>query len=656
MRTALFPLLVVVISSLVLGQETLPPGRPDRGSNEIRPQQSPAVRRPVGGPYAHQVLSASSRDGVTWTRDDGVRLEHASVPCAVVFKDRIFLYFVDANRGEGQEESVGCAVSDDGLRFDRQKLVIDGMTARKAVDPSILIDREGKFRLYYFASSARGDPARDESPHEIHLATSDDGIRFRNVGKVFSHADLVDPDVFFFKDAWFMYVFARGDTLIATSPDGRDFTYKGPLALRGWGTVAPIPLDDGRLRLYAFDQRKQRANSVRSFLSKDGLEWTAEEGDRLAGAEEEQITDPYVIRFKDAYKMYFKIERRTGDRPGPGPQGNGPRPDGEFRGGDQRPRVNAGRQPLPAQGPWNNDVLVHRASPAGDVTKIATFERAGVPTIARLKDGRLIAAHQHFPADNEADFDKVAVHFSTDEAKTWTKAEVIRLKGLPDGMRFPFDPTLVPLPDGRIRLYFTSNQRRELGVPAIYSAISDNGIDFTVEPGMRFGIEGRPVIDCAVVLHHGIFHLYSPDNGAQRRGDGPGNRPGQMQPADGLAYHATSKDGLEFKRIDDVTIEGRRRWLGNASSDGKTITFIGTGDPGRPPGDQRPRNADGQRGGIWMATSADGAEFTLIKTPAIPGADPGAVRATDGGWIIVSTGPPRAGTAGPRQPGDNPGE
>lgn len=118
-----------------------------------------------------------------------------------------------------------------------------------------------------------------------------------------------------------------------------------------------------------------------------------------------------------------------------------------------------GQPPLSREGmpgPWNNDVPAYRINPDGEVAQTATFERAGVATIARMKEGRLIAAHQHFPEKDEANFDKVAVRFSSDEGKAWTEPQVIRLRGLPEGMRFPFNPTLVPLPDGRVRLYFTS--------------------------------------------------------------------------------------------------------------------------------------------------------------------------------------------------------
>jgi hypothetical protein len=111
-------------------------------------------------------------------------------------------------------------------------------------------------------------------------------------------------------------------------------------------------------------------------------------------------------------------------------------------------------------GPWDNDVPVYRVAPAGEPEKLATFERAGVPTVARLRDGRLLAAHQHFPENDRPNFDKVAVRFSPDEGRTWTAPQVIRVSGLPEGMRFPFDPTLVPLPDGRLRLYFTGNYGR----------------------------------------------------------------------------------------------------------------------------------------------------------------------------------------------------
>jgi hypothetical protein len=85
-------------------------------------------------------------------------------------------------------------------------------------------------------------------------------------------------------------------------------------------------------------------------------------------------------------------------------------------------------QDLPAPGtagPWDQDVLVFAVGADVTVTNTATFERAGVPAVARMNDGRLIAAHQYFPANNADSFDKVAVRFSSDEGYSWTGPEVI---------------------------------------------------------------------------------------------------------------------------------------------------------------------------------------------------------------------------------------
>ena len=284
---------------------------------------------------------------------------------------------------------------------------------------------------------------------------------------------------------------------------------------------------------------------------------------------------------------------------------------------------------------------MYRVPGKGAAEQLATFPRAGVATAARLGDGRLAVAHQHFPENNREDFDKVAIRFSSDEGRSWSDAKVIRLKGLPDGMRFPFDPTLVPLPDGRVRLYFTSlrGRRFDEDTPAIFSAISENAVDYTFEPGMRFGVEGRAVIDCAVVLHRGVFHLFAPDNGVghpanpERDGRSAGERP-----REGVGYHATSKDGLKFERVTDVRVEGRRRWLGDAKSDGETITFYGTGE-----------------GGVWTATSRDGAAWQLAAPiSGVRAADPGTARLKDGSLLVVGTGPPRPGTLSAQKRPQNP--
>lgn len=639
MKTCFASLVVIALSVRLFAQQS-PAVGPD-GRHDRIPLQ------PGGGTlHSHNVCSATSKDGLAWIRDDGVRMSSASVPCAINDGDRrVLIYFVQPPNQPGKPETVACAVSTDGMQFEQADgFQIEGLSTLKAVDPSILRDDSGKFRLYYLASDHRGDPAAAPGPHAIHLALSIDGIRFQEKGAVFHHEDLVDPDVFRFKDRWFMYVFAKRATIIATSDDGEQFAYAQDMEPANWGTTAPVHLPDGRLRLYAFEQRVPSANAVRSFLSSDGINWAPETGDRLKAGADEQITDPFVVTWRGGYKMYFKSSpgRARGDArgafPGGGPGRRPAVPSGAGPRDNPAPdNFHPGSRGRNVDGPWNRDVIVYRVSGGGAAEKAAVFERAGVPTIARMKDGRLIAAHQHFPENDRENFDKVAARFSSDEGKTWTGPQVIRVTGLPDGMRFPFDPTLVALPDGRVRLYFTSlkGRRFEEDRPAIFSAISADGLSYTFEPGVRFGVEGRPVIDCAAVLHKGVFHLFAPDNGTQLRpGERPGHEEESARPRAGIGYHATSKDGLEFSRAEDVKISGDRRWLGNALSDGKEITFIGTGDPGAPGSGQR-------RGGVWMAVSKDGASWDPVGAPDVMGGDPGAVRSRDGGLVVVITGESR---------------
>lgn len=288
--------------------------RRDKDNEHMYTRQDPSKKFRHMGPYTHKIYSASSKDGLIWIKDPGVRVEHASVPCAVSVRNKIFLYYVDADRGPGKVESIGCAISEDGINFSKQPFYIEGLPTDKAVDPSIVYDTSGKFLLYYFASSPPADPAMDTGLHEIYLAVSDDGIFFKNLGVAFSSPSLVDPDVFFYKGTWFMYVFGRGNTVIATSNDYRNFTYKQSLNLKGYGTVAPVLLEDGRLRLYAFEQFSppHKGNAIRSFISGDGINWEMEPGIRLQADNGKQITDPFVIRWKGGYKMYFKVEDRQG--------------------------------------------------------------------------------------------------------------------------------------------------------------------------------------------------------------------------------------------------------------------------------------------------------------------------------------------------------
>src|SRR5262249_9810164 len=152
----------------------------------------------------------------------------------------------------------------------------------------------------------------------------------------------------------------------------------------------------------------------------------------------------------------------------------------------------------------------------------------------------------------------------------------IEVAELPRNQFRPSDPTLVALEDGTLRLYFTSLTQKDTD-PATYSAVSVDGIHYVFEPGQRFGVRGKAVLDWAVVAGEKKWHYFAPIDGAQ-----------------GKAYHTVSADGLRFKAAPEVSLPGLRQWLGCAVPVEQGIRFYGSG-----------------KDGVWSALSTDGSRWEL---------------------------------------------
>lgn len=275
------------------------------------------------------------------------------------------------------------------------------------------------------------------------------------------------------------------------------------------------------------------------------------------------------------------------------------------------------KPPPPAQdpknGPWNRDLQLYRSADGLTFTGATSFvERAGVPCIIRDSSGRLVAVFQWFPFDNKAAFDRVAVAFSSDEGATWTTPAMVEVSGMPGNLMRPFDPTVVQLADGRYRLYFTSSAQGPGGEPAIYSAVSTDALHYAFEEGARFAPAGGTV-DASVVSFGGQWHLFSHNQKANT----------------GLGFHAVSSDGLTFQQLAGVDVGAGRQWIGNAVVAGGTLRYFGSG-----------------QGGIWSASSADGARWTLDSGIRVVGGDPSAVVLGDGQMLLVVVGELRS-DAGP---------
>jgi len=165
---------------------------------------------------------------------------------------------------------------------------------------------------------------------------------------------------------------------------------------------------------------------------------------------------------------------------------------------------------------------------------------------------------------------------SADQGQSWSEPTTLSISGL--GNKATADPAPLLLEDGSIRLfYFDINESRINKLPIdqeplnqIYSAISEDGINFSQEEGVRFTKIGA--FDPDVEKMGEIYRMYV--------GDLKGNR----------VLSATSEDGLTFTEegtaysggaVPDVFYDDGTYYLFTAGIDTATstdgITFSATG-------------------------------------------------------------------------------
>jgi len=306
------------------------------------------------GPYFHQVMKASSPDGLSFVKISGVVLDKASVPDIIRMPDgRLIIYAVD---GGGRSDSgLMVAVSDDdGQTWQQGSLPVEYQgNHRQGVDPDAVVLDDGSVRLYYIVFpdrqpplDAQGNPIPGSGePIRVMSATSTDGIHFvEEEGVRLQAADtefVTDPDVVKIGDTWFMYL-SEGQTDIAyVSDDGMSFTRSGPV--RDDGAVSnTVPIGGGRYRQY-FCRR-----GISSAVTSDGLNFQDDPGVRLEADPGKIACDPAPVEVDGLWLMFYKTE----DSPQPGQQGVGPAggPPGQ-QGAGGPPAGTPGQGPPPGAGP-----------------------------------------------------------------------------------------------------------------------------------------------------------------------------------------------------------------------------------------------------------------------------------------------------------------
>ena len=255
---------------------------------------------------------------------------------------------------------------------------------------------------------------------------------------------------------------------------------------------------------------------------------------------------------------------------------------------------------------WERQLTICTSHEGVNFSSCTQFQdSSGVPSMTMDSSGRLFSAFQWFPDPFQGPhWDSVAVKISLDSGMTWSPPMPIIVNNLPSNFQRPFDPTLVALPGGEIRIYFSS------GPPGIntigtYSAIGNDGIHYTFETGVRFSQAGRNCIDPAVTIFKDTFHYTSP-KGA---------------PQDG-AFHAISIDGLNFTQLADIISDAQHNWTGNMIVDSLALKFFGTG---------------GQY--MWFSATVNGNIWSPYQNLNLSGGDPACIKIPGRNYILIYTGP-----------------
>jgi hypothetical protein len=130
--------------------------------------------------------------------------------------------------------------------------------------------------------------------------------------------------------------------------------------------------------------------------------------------------------------------------------------------------------------------------------------RGSVPNVHRLSNGTIMA-YWVDTTDLAGGPGKESIGMARSaDGRTWEQLGRAVIDGLNGAV--PVDPSAIQLADGRIRLYYY-DIATDRGLHQIGSAISDDGLNFVVEPGIRF--ERLQIWDPdVVILPDGGFRMY----------------------------------------------------------------------------------------------------------------------------------------------------
>lgn len=176
--------------------------------------------------------------------------------------------------------------------------------------------------------------------------------------------------------------------------------------------------------------------------------------------------------------------------------------------GPGSPRPGPNQQP---DGPWNHQIHIATSEDGvrWNIVREPIMRLASGPDIIELtgkgkagaKGSMCIYTLDARSSRAQERGEGIALLRSTDDGKSWSEPHSISIDGLPERGGV-VDPSIVQLEDGKLRLYFYLMKPRQAppgdgAMHRFYSAISDDGVRFRLEQGVRF--ESPDITDPEVV-------------------------------------------------------------------------------------------------------------------------------------------------------------
>jgi len=246
----------------------------------------------------------------SWEKDSGSRVVDGSVPLVHKLKDgKVRLYYCNS-------KGILSAVSKDGLTFTKEQGIrISPGTGFESIvcDPTIVDLPDGKMRMYYKGANSQ-NPGPGQSIHKIYSAISSDGLTFQKEGLRIDSETNGDngwasvPDAMTLPDGRvrIYYVTASGmehGIGSAISADGLDFAKEPGIRVPNLVDPALVRIAD-RYVLFAasIDERfAQVPKGIYYVESSDGLEFSGP----IAVFQGDNVYDPSVLKIDEKTVRVF---------------------------------------------------------------------------------------------------------------------------------------------------------------------------------------------------------------------------------------------------------------------------------------------------------------------------------------------------------------